>query len=41
MMFMELVSSDYNEYTVDAYFDRNCILRCLVHNRLEVRVAGQ
>lgn len=41
MMFMEFVSSDYNEYTVDAYFDSNHNLRCLVpRHRLEVR-AGE
>lgn len=40
-MFMEYVGSDFEEYTCDAYFDRNSILRCLVpRERLEVR-AGE
>ena len=41
MMFMELVSSDFSEYTLDAYFDQNEALRCLVpRKRIEVR-AGE
>lgn len=41
IMFMELIGSDYSEYTVDAYFDRNSALRCMVpRERLEVR-AGE
>ncbi|WP_197038222.1 ATP-grasp domain-containing protein [Billgrantia saliphila] len=37
-MFMELVGNDYQEYTVDAYYDRHGRLRCLVpRQRLEVR----
>jgi carbamoyl-phosphate synthase large subunit len=41
MIFMELIGSDYSEYTVDAYFDRQETLRCLVpRKRIEVR-AGE
>lgn len=39
MIFMELIDKSYSEYTIDAYFDRNSYLRCLVpRERLEVRV---
>lgn len=38
MMFMEYIDSSFDEYTVDAYFDRQSRLRCLVpRHRLEVR----
>ena len=38
MMFMELIDRSYVEYTVDAYFDRNSNLACLVpRERIEVR----
>lgn len=41
MIFMEFISKSYSEYTIDAYFDRNSYLRCLVpRERLEVR-AGE
>jgi len=41
MIFMELVSSDFSEFTLDAYFDQNEALRCLVpRKRIEVR-AGE
>lgn len=37
-MFMELVGKEYSEYTVDAYYDRNGKLCCLVpRERIEVR----
>ena len=37
-MYMELISKDYSEYTIDAYYDKKNILRCLVpRERLEVR----
>lgn len=37
-MFMELVPSTYCEYTIDAYYDRSSILKCLVpRKRIEVR----
>jgi len=40
-MFMELVGKEFSEYTVDAYYDREGALRCLVpRERLEVR-AGE
>ena len=40
-IFMELVSKDYKEYTVDAYFDRSQVLKCLIpRERIEVR-AGE
>ncbi len=40
-IFMELISKDYKEYTVDAYFDRNQVLKCLIpRERIEVR-AGE
>lgn len=40
-MFMELVGKEYSEYTVDAYYDRNGQLSCLVpRERIEVR-AGE
>ena len=40
-IFMELVSNDYKEYTVDAYFDRSQVLKCLIpRERIEVR-AGE
>lgn len=38
LMFMELIGNDHVEYTVDAYYDREGSLRCLVpRQRLEVR----
>ena len=38
LLFMELVDPEYDEYTVDAYYDRHGALRCLVpRQRLEVR----
>jgi carbamoyl-phosphate synthase large subunit len=38
MMFMEFIDQSFNEYTVDAYFDRMGALKCLVpRHRLEVR----
>lgn len=38
LMFMEYIDSSFDEYTVDAYFDRQSRLRCLVpRHRLEVR----
>lgn len=41
MIFMELIGSDYSEYTVDTYFDRQGTMRCLVpRKRIEVR-AGE
>ena len=41
MIFMELIGSNYSEYTVDVYFDRQESLRCLVpRKRVEVR-AGE
>jgi len=40
-MFMELVPSHYQEYTIDAYFDRHGKLKCFVpRERLETR-AGE
>ena len=37
-MFMELIGKDYREYTIDAYYDRNSRLCCLVpRERIEVR----
>jgi len=37
-MFMELIGSDYVEYTVDAYFDKGGALKgCVPRERLEVR----
>ena len=40
-MFMELVDGEYKEYTIDAYYDCQSQLRCLVpRERLEVR-AGE
>lgn len=37
-MFMELIGSEYSEYTVDVYYDKQGELRCLVpRQRLEVR----
>jgi len=40
-IFMELVPENYKEYTVDAYFDRNQVLKCLIpRERIEVR-AGE
>lgn len=37
-MFMELVGSEYSEYTVDVYYDKQGELRCLVpRQRIEVR----
>ena len=41
MMFMELIEGDFDEYTVDAYFDRHGVLRCFVpRHRIETR-AGE
>lgn len=41
MIFMELIDETYEEYTVDAYYDREGDLKCLVpRKRLEVR-AGE
>jgi carbamoyl-phosphate synthase large subunit len=38
LIFMEYMDSTYDEFTVDAYFDRNGTLKCLVpRRRLEVR----
>ncbi|MUL46242.1 carbamoyl phosphate synthase large subunit [Mycobacterium sp. CBMA293] len=38
VMFMELIGSDFHEYTADAYYDRSGQLKCLVpRERLEVR----
>ncbi|CAN7361362.1 ATP-grasp domain-containing protein [Variovorax paradoxus] len=38
LMFMDYVDSSHHEYTVDAYYDRSGVLRCLVpRQRLEVR----
>lgn len=39
LMFMEYINpNDYNEYTIDAYYDKNSNLRCLVpRRRIEVR----
>ncbi len=38
MMFMEFIDQSFEEYTVDAYFDRMGVLKCLVpRHRLEVR----
>lgn len=37
-MFMELIPSSYSEYTVDVYYDKDGVLKCLVpRKRLEVR----
>lgn len=37
-MFMELVGKEYREYTVDCYYDRFGVLKCLVpRERIEVR----
>ena len=41
MMFMELIEGDFDEYTVDAYFDHHGVLRCFVpRHRIETR-AGE
>ncbi len=41
MMFMELIETGFTEYTVDAYFDRQGVLRCFVpRERIETR-AGE
>lgn len=38
LMFMEFIDQTFEEYTVDAYYDRMSVLRCLVpRHRLEVR----
>lgn len=38
MMFMELIAPSFIEYTVDAYYDKNSVLKCLVpRQRIEVR----
>ena len=37
-MFMELITKDFSEYTIDAYYDKKNRLKCLVpRERLEVR----
>ena len=37
-IFMELIQKNYKEYTVDAYYDRNQILKCIIpRERIEVR----
>lgn len=37
-IYMELVGKEFVEYTVDAYFDKNGVMRCLVpRERIEVR----
>ena len=41
IIFQRLIGKEYNEYTVDAYYDRTGVLRCLVpRERIEVR-AGE
>ncbi|CEN33975.1 ATP-grasp domain-containing protein [Capnocytophaga cynodegmi] len=41
MMFLEHITSDYEEFTIDAYYDRNNILKCIVpRRRISVR-AGE
>lgn len=41
LIFMELIGNEYAEYTIDAYYDKNSNLKCLVpRKRLEVR-AGE
>lgn len=38
MMFMELIDASFIEFTVDAYYDQNSILKCFVpRQRIEVR----
>jgi carbamoyl-phosphate synthase large subunit len=38
LMFMEFIDQTFEEYTVDAYYDRMGVLKCLVpRHRLEVR----
>lgn len=38
IIFQQLIGKAFTEYTVDAYYDRNCQLRCLVpRERIEVR----
>ena len=39
LMFMEYINPiDFNEYTIDAYYDKNSVLKCLVpRRRIEVR----
>lgn len=38
MLFMEFIDKSYSEYTVDAYFDKNSILKCILpRKRIEVR----
>ena len=38
LMFMEFIGDDFDEYSVDAYYNREGILKCLVpRHRLEVR----
>lgn len=38
IMFMELIDDSYQEYTVDAYYDRHGLLRCFVpRQRIETR----
>jgi carbamoyl-phosphate synthase large subunit len=38
LMFMEFIDQTFDEYTVDAYYDRMGVLKCLVpRHRLEVR----
>lgn len=37
-MFMELIGEEYREFTVDCYYDRHGVLKCLVpRERIEVR----
>ncbi|MFK8297264.1 ATP-grasp domain-containing protein [Capnocytophaga cynodegmi] len=41
MMFLEYITPDYEEFTIDAYYDRNNILKCIVpRRRISVR-AGE
>ncbi len=41
LMFMQLIDKNYCEYTVDAYYDRGGVLRCMVpRKRIETR-AGE
>lgn len=41
MMFLEYITSDYEEFTIDAYYDRNNILKCIIpRRRISVR-AGE
>lgn len=41
IMFLEYITSDYKEFTIDAYYDKNNILKCIVpRRRISVR-AGE